>query len=184
MGTLELPAGCKPSKACSTDETRPTLCHGYLVKRDDGVWLCATDSYIAVALRVAGPSSDLTEGWVPITVLRHLEEQDYPAKAEQISTTAWRFSVDDVTVTHDLDKLPGSYPPNIANIGMWDDEPGIALDSICLAPGLTARIGEALGAGHMGGLRYTFTRPLGAVRLRDPRDLGRRALQMPVRLEV
>lgn len=193
-GTIKIPYGCKPSKACSPDPVRPIIRHGYLRQRKDGLWLCATDAYIAVALKVDGTA---TEGWVPRDVLALMERVAKHGKAkltfEQISKTSWRVaSADEAVVTvYDVAKELG-YGRSDTELTFPDLEAmcdGLLFTAAELNgnpgafgfnPKLLARIGEALG----GPVRAEVTAPLKPLRLTAIGSEDRVALQMPIRLNI
>lgn len=174
--TIWLPHGCKPSVALSKDETRPILCHAYLKRRDDGLWLYATDSFIAVALKVEG---DAEEGYLPGGALRVLEhgrpiEQDAPGKWSRTFKRAGQRQ--DIAWTVDL----GDYPDFDA-LGVFntDDRTG-PRQPVLLDPVLIKKVGRALG----GSVLFDFGMPLKPVRVRGgncQNPDGRRALIMPMR---
>jgi hypothetical protein len=172
---LVIPKGCKPSKACGTDRTRPILCHAYLRRHDEQLWLCATDSYIAVALRVEGEG--VNEGYVPIGALRLMETGKLGV---QVSGTAWKIETPEGALTFDCGPM-GKFP-DFASLGVWNKPEKAKLAEVGMNTDLMAKIGAALGAKH--GCRMTFVgalRPIYVTPLRF--DCGV-ALQMPMRLEV
>lgn len=185
-GTITIPAHCKPSKAVSPERTRPVICHAYLRRRDGDLWLCATDSYIAVAVKVTG---DAQEGFVPVGALRLMERGQ---KAEQVSKTAWKVWTNEGTVVFDIaDKVDGAVAyPDFDKLNVFD---GPEADKAPLSPNgkfaigidheLIKRVGDSIGGKR--GLRFEFTGPLRAVRL-VPLQAGtdRVGLCMPIRLEI
>lgn len=179
-GTLTLPNRCKPSKACSTDWTRPNLCHAYLRDRGkDGTWLCATDSYIATAIKVDGHG--LVEGWIPIGALRLMERGK---NGTQISDAAWRVETSEGVVTYDITAdVQGSKYPDFDSLGLWDKRKQGAIGEIGMSPRLMAKIGDALGADNYG-CRFEFTTDLKSIRVTPLNGEDRIGLQMPVRLRV
>ena len=172
-GTITIPTRCKPSKACSTDRTRPTLCHAALQRHDGSLWICATDNYIAVAVKVEG---DADEGRVPIGALR-LMERGLPAV--QVSETAWKVQTNDGAVTFDCGDIRNF--PDFKGLGVWDKPEGAGVEAIGIHPVLMARIGLALGARN--GCRMQFVAPLRPIWV-TPLSLGHDgvAIQMPIRL--
>jgi hypothetical protein len=173
--TIVIPKGCKPSKACGTDRTRPLLCHAYLRRHDDRWWLCMTDSYIAVALRVE--CNGVEEGFVPIGALR-LMESGKPG--EQVSDTAWKVQTPDGALTFDCGPM-GRFP-DFAGLGLWEKGEAASLDSIGMNGELMAKINAALGART--GLRMTFKGPLRPIYV-EPLGFDHGvALQMPIRMHV
>lgn len=181
--TITIPDGCQPSRVCGSDQTRPALCHAWLTHRDDGWWLCATDSYIAIALRVR-PDGKLVEGWVSIDALR-LMERDGTA-GQQLSPTAWRVALDEGSATFDVALLTDTAPPDMAKLGMWDRPgPGGSIGEIGMNPTLMARLGHGLDMhGALGsGLRFTFAGELKPIRVAHPQYPDERiGLQMPIQL--
>lgn len=174
-GQILIPKGCKPSKACGTDQTRPILLHAYLRKRDNDTWLCMTDSYIAVALKVEG---DVEEGYVPIGALRLMENGK---TGTQVSTTAWKVRMPDGTLTFDCGQTHQF--PDFAGLGVWDTFESGAVDAIGMNGEMMARISAALGARN--GLRMDFIGPLRPIHVTPLGLLDHgRALQMPIRLNV
>lgn len=191
--TITLPTGCKPWEACSEDQTRPVICHGYLRERDGAWWLLTTDSYIACALKVE-TTGDVREGWVSRNAMEAMHKA-YPVRqGEQVSETAWKIRTNEGHQTFDLAPIdaPKGYP-DMAILGMWEYEPGDALDAIGLDPRFLSRLVQALGFdnGLLGGVELRFTgnpargsaecpiRVTGGVHF--PERIG---LQMPVRLDV
>ena len=175
-GTLVIPKGCKPSKACGTDRTRPMLCHAYLRKHDDAMWLCMTDSFIAVALRV---ETDAIEGFVPIGVLKLMETGK---EGVQVSPTTWKVTVPDGTLTFDCADPRVAKFPDFENLGVWDRQESNAVDAIGMNGDMMARISAELGARN--GLRVDFLGPLRPLRVTPLGfDVGV-ALQMPIRLDA
>lgn len=182
--SITIPHRCKLSKVCSTDLTRPVLTHAYLRRRKDGMWLCATDSYIACAVRVAG---DADEGWVPIAALRLMERGQ---KNEQISETAWKVWVNDGTVTFDAEpNITGSSePPDMGKPGidLWGEHgtrTATDVGAVGINPKLMERLGAGLGA-HSYGCRFDFygdLRPILVTPLSSP-ERDRIGLQMPIRI--
>lgn len=170
--TIKIPRGCKPSRACSLDLTRPTLCHAYLRKHKESMWLCMTDSYIAVALKVYG---DCDEGYVPIGALRLMESGK---TAVQVSSSAWTVLTSEGTLTFDCGEL-GNYP-DFASLGVWDTSEKGAVDAIGMSTNLMHKIGQALGAKH--GCRMEFIGPLRPIRVYPLRFDHGVALQMPIRV--
>jgi hypothetical protein len=172
--SITIPKGCKPSKACSTDRTRSILCHAYLRRHDEVLYLCMTDSYVAVALRVDG---DAEEGYVPIGALRLMEAGKV---AEQVSETAWRVITNEGLLTFDCGEM-GKFP-DFASLGVWDKPDKGAVDAIGMNTSLMHKIGQALGA--RGGCRMQFIAPLRPIYVTPLGfDVGV-ALQMPIRIEV
>lgn len=174
--SITIPKGCKPSKACSTDWTRPLLCHAYLTHEPDGgPWLCMTDSFIAVALRV---ETDAEDGFIPIGALR-LMETGKPGT--RVSDTSWSVKTNEGTVTFDCGPM-GKFP-NLKNLGLWDKpEERADVAAVGMDPALMSKISAALGARN--GLRMDFIgelRPVYVTPLRFDRGL---AMQMPIRLNV
>lgn len=146
---IVLPSGCKPSAMCSTDGTRPTLMHGYLRKRGDGLWLYATDSFAVCGLRVDG---NATPGWVPRPVLDALERGDH---ATQLSSTSWSCASTHATVTYEVvDLVRNGTFPNVEPFLFGEVEPA-SLAMVALDPALTVRLAEALGARHGVVLRFS-----------------------------
>ncbi len=174
-----VPKGCKPSKACSTDRTRPILTHAYLRRHDGALWLCVTDAYVAVALKVeAGP--DVTEGFVPVGALKMLEAGRH---GEQMSPTAWRIVTPDGLLTFDCGDLHGRAPgqfPDFANLGVWDKPDAGCVEAVGMNTDFMHRIGQALGA--RGGCRMDFVSQLRPIWITPLGHDGRVALQMPIRL--
>lgn len=150
--TIVIPNGARPSKACSRDTTRPLLCHAYLKRREDGLWLLATDAYIACALKVTGePEAD--EGFVPFGALK-LMQRGY--SGEQVSDSAWLVRTDRHTVTFDVGRtVDSSKPfPDFDKLGVWGGEPADPVASIGMNAHMTRRLVQALGVGENSGCRY------------------------------
>lgn len=141
FGWISLPGGgCKPSVVCSDDTTRPRLTHGYLRPHGDDLWLYATNSYVAVGLKVVGTA---TEGWVPRPALEAIERGDW---ATQLSRTAWRVGTME-TITYDIAGAVGDveFPPT-PDLHLHDKIELAALGTIAVDPALTLLLAEALGA--------------------------------------
>ena len=150
-----IPAGSKPWKACSQDETRPVLCHAYLRKRDDGWWLLATDAYIAIALKVE-PIGDLVEGWVPRRALKALAANRL---AEQVDAMSWKITTN---TGHEVIRVPGLIGdtttfPDLAAAGMWEYEPGEPAAAVGLNPRLLWRVHQACGLAGSEGVKLERT---------------------------
>jgi hypothetical protein len=189
-GTFTFPSMCRPWKACSRDETRPALCHPYVYRRGDDLWLCATDTYVAVAVKVSeGDGAPVRDGFVPREVAKLIRRGH---KAEQLSETAWTVTVSSYhEATYDLAGLLGSKPTPISekleSVNLWGDTPVASTKgfderiTFAFNPTLTEHIHQALGG--YGGLRATVVGPLAAIRYESRYSLGR-GLQMPIRLDV
>lgn len=183
VATIVLPHGCKPSKAVSTDQTRPILCHAYLRRRKGDLWLEATDSFIAVALRCEGTAK---EGWLPVDVLK-LMEREANRKVQRLCFTQDDEATWTVTDQSGLYQTVTTYMvpersrgkwPNLEALGLYDDpKVAEAVDPFGFNPSLLANVGAALG----GTLRVDFQGPLKPIALRTQSGDGL-ALQMPVRL--
>lgn len=171
---ITIPKGCKPSKAVSTDWTHPNICHAYLRRHKGALYLCATDSFIAVALRVEG---DADEGYVPIGALRLMETGK---TAEQLSPTAWKVTTPEGFLTFDVGR--GGNFPDFAGLGVWDKPDSGTLDAVGMNTTMMHRIGQALGARN--GCRMEFVGPLRPIWVTPLSfDVGV-ALQMPIRLDI
>jgi hypothetical protein len=171
---IVVPKGCKPSKACGTDRTRMTLCHAYLQRHADNWWLCMSDSYIAVALKVEA-KGEVVEGWVPIGALR-LMEAGKPGM--QVSPTAWKVLTDDGSLTFDCGDL-GTFP-DFAGLGVWTKPECAELAEVGMNTDLMAKIGLALGAKN--GCRMQFVAPLRPIYVTPLRFDTGVAMQMPIRI--
>ena len=171
-GTITIPKGCKPSKACSTDYTRQRLLHAAVRRHGGALWLLMTDSYVAVALKVEG---DANEGIVPIGALRLMEQGK---SAVQVSATAWCVATPDGNVTFDCGDV-GDFP-DFASLGVWDKPEITNLGEVGMNPALMAKIGAALGAKH--GCRMQFVGPLRPIYVTPLQIDTGVALQMPIRL--
>lgn len=143
--TIEIPDGCELSAACATDvsDERRQLRHGYLHEHEGAMWLCTTDSVIVVAVQVTA-SAAITEGFVPVEVLRHLEAG---GNAEQLTSTAWRTIADGTGVTFDVAaELDGQQPVRPGALGMWDQPTGRPVMRVMLDMQRTATALRALGS--------------------------------------
>jgi hypothetical protein len=188
-GTFTLPSLCRPWKVCSNDETRPALCHPYVYRREDDLWLCATDTYVAVAVKVSeGDGARVRDGFVPRQVAKLIRRGH---KAEQLSETAWTVVVSPYhEATYDLAGLLGSKPTPISekleSVDLWGDTPVASTEGFGerikfgFNPTLTENIHQALGG--QGGLRATVVGPLAAIRYEARYSTGV-GLQMPIRLD-
>jgi hypothetical protein len=179
---IALPGGCKPSMACSTDETRPRITHGYLRRRDDELWLYATDSFIAVGLKVEG---NATEGWVPRPALEALERG---AMCEQITPTAWRVREQHAVVTYDIgeavvpnDKGRAMFPP--MDSFLHDEREPSEVSTVAFDPALTVRLAEALGARRGVSFHFGSGQPV-RVSANGRSVAERIGVQMPVRADL
>lgn len=189
--SIVIPKGCKPSKGCGTDQTRPLLCHAYLQQRGDDWWVLATNGYFAVAIKVepGDRTHKLQEGTIPVGALK-LMEANPKWDRWQVSKTAWAVETPDGVLTFDVASLKlGEFPDfDTALISMWgpgrgeSDEPiGVNaefLSAIGVALGLTGRRNYApmiiKRHGHLKGIHVLAgTTPTG----------DRRAVLMPVRLD-
>lgn len=142
---IRLPYRCRPSKACSRDDSRPLFGHAWLKGRDDGMWLLATDSYVAVALKVTG--DELVEGFIPFAALGAIERQEL---VSQVSPTAWVVAHDGMTeVTYDVgDRLDfGSLPDfdKVCGGALFADGPDLTGAPFAIGARNLRRIGKALG---------------------------------------
>ncbi len=187
--SIVIPTGARPSKACSRDTTRPVICHGYLRRRADGLWLLSTDSYIACALKVHGEAE---EGFVPFGALRLLQ-RGY--QGEQVSESMWTVRTDRGHITFDVGESLGKTNPfpDFEKLGVWEGEAADPVAELGVNAHMTRRLAQALGIGENDGCRYEMRKvPLmspGAVGIpamlrvtgghRYPDRIG---LQMPVRL--
>lgn len=178
---ITLPHGCKPSVACGTDERRPALLHAFLRRRDDGLWLLATDSYIAVALKVSG---DAEEGWVPREALERMEAGE---RGTQVSATAWTVTAPFGLTTFDFAAAESWRPPTVEKI-LWGDREPQAMTDVVLDLALTERLARAIGVDKGGpggswGCRMELTGAEGPMRVTPLRDTSgdRFGVQMPVR---
>lgn len=181
--TITIPAKCKPSRAASTDKTRPVITHGFLIRHDKELWVCTTDSYIAVALQVRGGAD---EGFIPIDALRLMEQGK---EAEQIDRTTWKVLTRDGTATFDCGIQVGSgSPPDLAKLGLFDapkkaEEKAEETFPVGVNPTLIKKVSDALGASNM--CRFDFVAPLRPIHVTAPGyESERRALLMPIRLNV
>lgn len=180
-GTISIPHRAQPSAACSKDHTRPILRHGYLRRRDDGsMWLLATDSYLAVAVKVQG---DAKEGWVPVAAMRLLERGQ---AGEQLSATSWRIQTNEGAVTYDIEaQVAGSTNfPCFEKLGVWgeDERPEGDFNKFGVNPKFVERVGRAVGGTE--NIHLHLAGPLKPIRIRS-RFLGddAAALLMPIRIE-
>lgn len=185
-GTFTFPSLCRPWKACSTDETRPAFCHPYLYRRDDGLWLCASDTYIAVAVKVnEGPGAPVQDGFVPRKVAKLVRRG---CEAKQLSATAWSVVVEPPyhEATYDLAGVLGSKPTSLADklesVDLWGESSVASSKSFgeritfAFNPTLTEHIHQALGGMS---LKATVVGPLAAIRYRARYSMGV-GLQMPI----
>jgi hypothetical protein len=185
-GTIDVPPRCKPSRALSKGDMRPILEHAYLRRRDDGMWLLMTDSYIAVGIKVNG---DAEEGWVPGPALKHIERG---RNAEQLSDTSWRVDTEPYASTvFDISKVVDGAKefPDLESVGLWDldvkptwngDKPSVGMN-----PGFMKRIADSFGCGDDTGCRFDIAAPLRPIRVTPLRsDIEAVGLQMPIRLNV
>lgn len=103
--SLTLPSNVKPSKACSTDKTRPVVMNAYVRDTPRGPELHATDTYMAarVPLTVEGK---LTEGFVPSDALKHVEAD---RKDRSFSTPNGRVEVEGGRISYARPDF-GSFP--------------------------------------------------------------------------
>ena len=183
-GTITVPKPCKPSKVCTKDFTRPTLQHAYLRKRKDGMWLLATDSYTAVAIKVEG---DAVEGWIPIDALKAMEAGK---KGTQLSKTAWQIQTDTGKVTYEIadelsDGAATKYPDfeKLADGAIFNGFNGAKREAapVGFNPTLLSNVAAALGAMKLS-LKADIVAPLRPIRLTAIGYDDRVGLQMPVRL--
>lgn len=186
-GTINVPAKCKVSKVASTDKTRPILCHAHITEHDGKMWLCATDSYRAVAVMVDG--SGLREGFIPIGALRLIEQG---RQCEQLGRYSWRVETPDGSVTFDVESTLKSSKdfPDLAKVGIfdkyeageWTFQKGKPIN-VGFNPEFMASMSAALGAKF--GVRLEMVGPLKPTRVfalgNEARGIG---LLMPIRLNV
>lgn len=186
---IYLPSNCRPAEACSRDDARPArpaLRHGFLVQRDDGWWLCATDAYIAVAIKVTTTGEGLQEGWVPRQILKLMRTAQ---RAEQISTTGWTVNYGPTKTTVEIRDL-GTFP-DLAKLGLWGTDEEVPVSHIGFDPGLSLRLQRAMFSDGLVGVRLAFTKYKLKDREHSPMRMtggkhhpDRVGLQMPVRLDV
>lgn len=185
---IYLPTDCQPVKATSRDSYRPALRHAYLRRRDDGWWLLATDSYIALAINVQ-TAGEIVEGWVPRAVLKHMHGRGIYS-AEQLSATAWKLVDGGTTMTFDV-RAPTLDFPDLSKLGLWEYEAALGVSEIGMDPALTLRLSEGLGLKYVG-VRLEFTTvDIKGAQVSPMRVTGgihhfpeRVGLQMPVKLDV
>lgn len=190
-GSITIPAKCKPSQGASTDRTRPVLTQAYLRRHDGDLWLCTTDSYIAVAVKVEGNAQ---EGYIPIGALRLMERGQ---KAEQISTTAWKVWTKEGTVVFDCEEFVSGKTayPDLSKLGIFDapdKNPNDPIEpdkagrwQIGMNPLFMKRMADALGAGDYG-CRFQFVGQLKPIMVFPLQSDGasRRGMLMPIRITV
>lgn len=169
--TIILPLDVKPWKACG-EAHWPHIHHGWLHRRDDGLWLVTTDSFIACAIRVEG---DAEEGWVNHGAMRWLAKG---RAGVQVGETRWQFERDGFRVfdVGDLEPFPMD-----ALGGLWDTDDGAKCSVIGLDPRRLSTLAKALGAGDR--LQVELTGPRAAIRVTVPGRLGHIGVLMPVVLD-
>lgn len=184
-GSFAWPSGGpRPWKACG-GPTRPALHHGYLHRRDDGLWLVMTDSYIAATIRVTG---DASPGYVPRDVMKHMTKG---AQAVQLSATSWRVELRDGHRIYDLarriydpsDASDGSaVAASLEKSGLWAEIQDLEVAPaavVAFDPQLTLRLMQALGI--RGGALLHLTGDHKPMRVTSPHYTDRIGLQMPMR---
>lgn len=173
---LVIPKGCRPSRALSTDESRPVLCSAYIRQHEGKNWLMTTDSRQATAIEV---HDDLAQGFVPREVLTELE------RGRRIIQTddGWRIELATSYALFTSD-ASGTFP-DFTQLRMWSWPKTEELNltaPIGMSTKLLRQVSDALGTEA---LEYTITDPLRTVHLR-PANLidspDRRALLMPIRI--
>lgn len=182
-GTITIPKGCKPSVCLDRDRVpRPVLRHAYLKRRNDGLWLVATDSYLAIGIKVDG---DAQEGFIPGGALRHMERGQ---ESKQLSPTAWQVETEPyATTTYDIaEAIAGQKEyPDLENVGLWGgiDGGGFSQEiAVGINPDLMKRVADGLGARN--GCRFEFFGPLRPIPVKPLGHDDRVGLQMPIRLVV
>lgn len=176
--TIVLPAKCTPSAVCSRDQTRPILCHAYLKQRDDGLWLYATDSFVAIALKVEG---DAEEGYIPRGALKAMENRKLVV---QDGPNTWSRTTKRSGATHTQTWSVDLGPfPDLATLGMFDRDPHDPCpDPVCFDAGLLASVGAALGNN---GLIIDCIGPLQPIKLAANHHPDERlGILMPIRANV
>lgn len=198
-GCIRIPYGCELSAALCDDDSRPILRHAYLTQRDDEWWLNATDSYIAVSVRVRA-GEGVREGQVAGDILRTVERDSDPHYCPVIRQTddGWEVASNGSTATYRCALPEGKRYPDLARLGMWDPDqlteakrrgipdakhdPGGAV-LVGMDSELLARAASALGAGQVGVEVHHPRKPVRLVALaRMTGDVlpGRAGLLMPV----
>lgn len=180
--SIRLPSSkCRPSEATSRDETRPILTHAYLKQRDDGMWLLASDSVIAVAIKVE-TTGDVEEGYIPRRALRMMERGRYVV---QTAPNAWEHVRGDGerrTWTVDLGPFPDL--SKLFEGLLWDGSalPEVGADGglVGFDPDLAHRATMALGGWSYEPVTAQWYGPVKAIRWSCATD--RFALQMPIKL--
>jgi hypothetical protein len=188
-GTFIFASICRPWAACSNDETRPVLCHPYLRRRNDGLWLLASDSYIAAAIKVnEGTEGTVQDGFVPRKVAKLIRRG---CEATQLSPTAWKVIVEPGyhEATYDVAGLgigTESKFPDLESIGLWDGpKAGAPFDDdirLKFDPALTQRLNVALGGMYGRGIEARFYGPLTAIHYQGPFG-DAFGLQMPMQMK-
>lgn len=178
--SIRIPKGCKPSKAASTDRTRPILTHGHLRHHDGAMWLCTTNSYIAAAVKIEA-GGDVMEGYIPIGALRLIEAG---RTAWQVGPTAWKVVTPDGFLTYDCGDIRGRSPgeyPGFKSLGVWDPPKAADVSEIGMNTTYMHQIGQAIGARN--GCRMQFVGPLRPVWV-TPLGVTHEAvaIQMPIRM--
>lgn len=169
--TIILPAGVRPARACSSDTTRPMLCHAYLREREDGWWLLATDAYIAAAIKVEA-KGDVVEGYVPFGALSDMR---YGGLAnEQVSATAWAVLTERGRIVYEIPEpvVSSAKPyPDFNVLGMWEGEPAEPVAVIGMNPRFARRLALALGIARHDGCRFEMRKAPGIARPPQSPDL-------------
>lgn len=182
----------KIEAAASTDDTRPVLCHPYLLVREGQGWLQATDAYQCVNLPVELDEGDVS-GSIPPYVLQAARMHTHRSIEPRLHCEAERFRIP----TKDGDIV---YPRPHPHLGVYPDihqiystKPDADRIEFGINPGLFQKAARALGGTRLMPLRMSINvrDPMSPVILRAaynnpyrPSDVnGSWALLMPVRLE-
>lgn len=189
----KLPSGCKPSKALSKDSTRPILGQAYIVERDDGLELQATDSYKAVFLPITSSTKgDVTPGPISATALKAVEKsygRSNMLNGEFIANGDVQVPAGGLTLTRsdspdvdgpNLDAIEGSIGPIVFEVGIN----AAFLADVAAALGDTRNGKDPLVLGFQPGDGTDQGKPTGlkAISVRLGNKPGR-AILMPVRVE-
>jgi hypothetical protein len=176
-----LPWGCKPWLAACGPE-HPSFHHGYLYRREEGLWLLTTDSFIVCAIKVDGDAED---GFVHRGVIKALARVN--GEAVQLDDGSWRVDLPDGHRVFELPLLAGERFPTkvMEDAGLWDPTArDYCAEVVALDPYLTVRLMKAMGLPRTGngGVRLQLSGAEKAMRVTHLSYPDRLGLQMPMRL--
>ena len=194
MPNLLLANRAKPTRAASTDRTRPQLCSVYVRELEDGALeLIATDSYLLAHVPLP-PGHGLTPGPISVKALAQLERgREYTASAEDGAIT---IQDEDTRITYGRPDGP-TVPTFVRDLPTFKARPKThTIVEVGLNPKLLQRLADAIGSSE--GVRLRIPVPNGGhdargaldtiqvthTRTGEPGPGDAHGLLMPIRLSA